>query len=251
MQTPVIVDELLYLVAKGCIVFELTRDVSDLRSAVRSLLSVSPVSLETPSMRNLIARAERIAHLDATVLLLGDPTPLPSKYMPPKAIAPTDTVLTFKPVVKKPVKRKTTYRGDLLAFMNKLAKIESNNNPKVVNRFGMMGKYQFSPRTLRLMGFKESKEEFLNNEQLQDSALVMYMKENRQILRNIIRKYDGTYHRGVYVTKSGILASAHLAGHGGVMAFFDPDKHDYATADANGTTVELYMTKFANYRIGF
>lgn len=193
-----------------------------------------------------------LAVIVTTVLLLGDPTPLPSKYLPPKTIAPTDTVLTYKPVAKKPVKKKnTTYRGDLLAFMNKLAKIESDNNPKVVNRFGMMGKYQFSPRTLRLMGFTESKEEFLNNEPLQDSALVMYMKENRHILRNIIRKYDGTYHRGVYVTKSGILASAHLAGHGGVMAFFDPEKHNYATADANGTTVELYMTKFANYRIGF
>jgi DNA-binding NtrC family response regulator len=72
VQSPVPVDELLYLVAKGCVMFELIRDVTDLRSAVRSLLSVSSVSLETPSMKLLIARAERIAGLDATVLLLGE-----------------------------------------------------------------------------------------------------------------------------------------------------------------------------------
>jgi hypothetical protein len=153
---------------------------------------------------------------------------------------------------KAPVKRKKpSYRGDLTDFMTKLAKIESDNDPRAVNRFGMMGKYQFSPRTLRLMGFKVSREEFLNNEELQDSALIAYMKENRRILSRIIRKYENTYVNGVYVTRSGILASAHLAGHGGVWAFFDPEKHSYATADANGTSVEMYMKKFANYHIGF
>lgn len=195
-----------------------------------------------------------LAVIVATVLLLGDPTPMPSKRI--QAVPPTDSSFVMKPIsntaTKAPVKRKKpSYRGDLTDFMVKLAKIESDNDPRAVNRFGMMGKYQFSPRTLRLMGFKVSREEFLNNEELQDSALISYMKENRRILSRIIRKYENTYVNGVYVTRSGILASAHLTGHGGVWAFFDPEKHSYATADANGTSVAMYMKKFANYHIGF
>lgn len=186
-----------------------------------------------------------------TVVLLGDPKPLPTKTL--RAIPPTDTTPVTQPISDKvkTTNKKPSYQGDLSAFMTKLAKIESNNDPRAVNRFGMIGKYQFSPRTLRLMGFTESRQEFLSNEQLQDSALITYMKENRRILNRVIRKYENTYVKGVYVTRSGILASAHLAGHGGVWAFFDPTKHHYATTDANGTSVKLYMQKFANYHIGF
>lgn len=190
----------------------------------------------------------------ATTLLLADTVNLPSKRV--HAFVPTDSSLVALQVANKKVTplnkhKKPSYRGDLDDFMVKLATIESDNDPRAVNRFGMMGKYQFSPRTLRLMGFKMTKEEFLNNEELQDSALVAYMKENRRILNRIIRKYENTYVNGVYVTRSGILASAHLTGHGGVWAFFDPENHSYATADANGTSVEMYMKKFANYYIGF
>ena len=184
-----------------------------------------------------------------TVVMLRSTNSAP---LPSKSIAATRIVAPPTPIKKKAIKRKIpTPRGDLSDFMIKLAKIESDNNPRAVNRLGMMGKYQFSPRTLRMMGFHESREEFLSNEQLQDSALVAYLKENRSILRNVIRRYENTWYRGVYITRSGILASAHLTGHGGVRAFFDPEKHNYATADANGTTVELYMKKFANYRLGF
>lgn len=191
----------------------------------------------------------------AVITIMGPPTPLPSKRL--AAVPPTDTVLTMmpfqaiKPFGTAKKKKRPSYKGDLGAFMRHLAKIESDNNPRAVNRFGMMGKYQFSPRTLRLMGVTASREEFLSNEELQDSAMVMYMKENRSILRKLIRQYEGTWHRGVYITKSGILAGAHLAGHGGVWAFFDPKNHKYKTSDANGTTVALYMTKFANYKVEF
>lgn len=156
---------------------------------------------------------------------------------------------TVKPFTKKSVI--TAQRGGLFAFMRKLSEVESDNTPTAVNRFGMLGKYQFSPRTLRLMGITVNKEEFLSNEALQDSALVMYLKENHRTLRPIIAKYDGTMYRGVYITKSGILASAHLMGHGGVWSFFDPSKYSYATADANGTSIEMYMRKFANYKLEF
>lgn len=169
----------------------------------------------------------------------------------PEVPVQIDTVPMKVSVKKKNRSTPSRRNGGLRAFMEQLAKIESDNNPRAINRYGMLGKYQFSPRTLRLMGFDVSHNEFLENESLQDSALIVYMKQNRRILRRVINQYDGTWHRGVYITKSGILASAHLVGSGGVRAFFEPDKHQYATADANGTTVELYMKKFANYHLGF
>lgn len=153
-------------------------------------------------------------------------------------------------IAVKVKKRKVSRRqGDLRAFMNRMAKIESDNNPRATNRYGMLGKYQFSPRTLRKMGVVVSREDYLSNEELQDSTMIMYLRENNRILRRIIQKYDGTVYQGVPITRSGILASAHLVGHGGVWSFFSPDKYDYATSDANGTSVGLYMKRFANYNL--
>lgn len=138
---------------------------------------------------------------------------------------------------------------DLHKFMHQMSMVESNNTLHAVNRFGMMGKYQFSPRTLKAMGIDVSQEEFLRNEELQDSAMVRLMKSNRRALRQIIARYHGKTVNGVYVTESGILAGAHLVGAGGVLAFFYPEKYSYNTVDGNGTSVVYYMNKFANYDI--
>lgn len=142
-----------------------------------------------------------------------------------------------------------TLRGDLKTFMNRMAKIESNNNPRATNRFGMLGKYQFHPLTLREIGIRTTRREFLNNEELQDSAMVKYMRANAYELRRVITRFEGKVHRGILVTKSGILAAAHLTGTMGVLTFFYPEKYRYRTRDANGATVQMYMRKFANYDI--
>ncbi len=47
-----------------------------------------------------------------------------------------------------------------------MAQRESDNTPHVVNRFGMMGKYQFDPRTVKVLGFNISKNQFLRNPEL-------------------------------------------------------------------------------------
>ena len=36
--------------------------------------------------------------------------------------------------------------------MNKMAKIESDNNSHAINKYGMLGKYQFHPATLKEIG---------------------------------------------------------------------------------------------------
>jgi hypothetical protein len=134
-------------------------------------------------------------------------------------------------------------------FLVKMARYESNHNPRAVNRFGMMGKYQFHPSTLRSLGIRVSQYRFLHDEALQDSAMLLYMKANAQELRPIIQRYSGTTHRGVFVTKSGILAAAHLSGTMGVHSFFKPKKYNYRLSDANGTSVQFYMKQFSQFNI--
>lgn len=140
-------------------------------------------------------------------------------------------------------------KKELITFLHRMARVESDNNPRATNRFGMLGKYQFHPHTIRSVGIRTTRKEFLNNEELQDTAMVRYMKANENELSDIIRKFDGKTVRGVKVTKSGILASAHLVGTMGVRSFFYPSKYHYKTKDANGTTVAMYMKKFANYNL--
>jgi hypothetical protein len=132
-------------------------------------------------------------------------------------------------------------------FMKKVAWIESENNHKIVNEFGMMGKYQFSPSTVRALGFKVSKKEFLNNPTIQDSVMVTYMRANHQDLSHYIKKYDGKMFSGIKVTRAGILAGAHFAGSGGVVSYFK--NGGTGASDARGTTVKKYMSYFSNFNL--
>lgn len=146
-------------------------------------------------------------------------------------------------------KVKYSYRGNLAEFMNRIAHFESNNDASVTNQYGYMGKYQFSMNTLKQIGFDVTKSEFLNNEDLQDSAMITLMNVNYKALQPIIKKYDGKYYNNILITTSGILAGAHLAGVGGILSYFNPSKYNYNTTDLNGATVELYLKKFSKYRI--
>jgi hypothetical protein len=142
-----------------------------------------------------------------------------------------------------------SHKTELEVFLDKLAEQESNNNHKVVNEFGMMGKYQFSRTTLRSIRPDVTREEFLNNPHLQDSIVVLYLKSNNKLLRRYIKQYDGRVFKGVKITQSGILAAAHLGGSGSVISWFNSDDHD-GLSDANGTTIRQYMVQFSGYKIG-
>ena len=150
-----------------------------------------------------------------------------------------------------------TLQGDLYVFLDAVAHRESNNKSYAVNRIGMLGKYQFSPKTLWQLGaqFKVTRQEFLDRGELQDSAMVQYLKDNRKILRDIIVEYEGKWYEGIYITESGLLAGAHLVGPHGLRAYFDSDytvkRGDRSirprTVDGNGTTVAEYIEKFSGY----
>ena len=131
-------------------------------------------------------------------------------------------------------------------FLNAVGFKESGNRYDIVNRFGYMGRYQFGKRTLRGLGFKASREEFLNSPEMQELAMYELLKTNKKYLRKYIEKYDGEVVHGVLVTESGLLAAAHLGGAGSVKKWFRTGK---VRKDGNGVKITNYMEKFSGYKL--
>jgi hypothetical protein len=163
----------------------------------------------------------------------------------------------INPIVKLPVKGITIIPTEPLkvgkielivtshqAFLDAIGFRESGNRYDIVNRYGYMGKYQFGRKTLRGLGFKMSKEEFLNSPLLQEQAMHALLKQNKRSLRKYIAKYDGKYIHGVLVTESGLLAAAHLGGAGSVKKWFRTGK---VRKDGNGVKITSYMERFGGY----
>ena len=163
----------------------------------------------------------------------------------------------INPIVKLPVKGITIIPTEPLkvgkielivtshqAFLDAIGFRESGNRYDIVNRYGYMGKYQFGRKTLRGLGFKMSKEEFLNSPLLQEQAMYALLKQNKKSLRKYITKYNGKYVHGILVTESGLLAAAHLGGAGSVKKWFRTGK---VRKDGNGVKITSYMERFGGY----
>lgn len=134
-------------------------------------------------------------------------------------------------------------------FLDDIGFRESSNNYKAVNQFGYLGKYQFGRATLNALGYDEvSNREFLANPSIQEEAMYALLSHNKKILRRQIEKYHGTTVNGIYITESGILAAAHLAGPGNVKKFF---RKGYEFHDGNGTKMTSYMVMFSDYKLEF
>ena len=134
-------------------------------------------------------------------------------------------------------------------FLEDLGMRESSGNYKAVNQFGYLGKYQFGRKTLNALGFDNvTNREFLENPSIQEEAMFALLLHNKNILRRTIKKYHNDTINGIYITESGILAAAHLAGPGNVKKFF---KKGYEFKDGNGTKMTSYLIKFSNYKLEF
>ena len=131
-------------------------------------------------------------------------------------------------------------------FLNAIGFKESGNKYNIVNRFGYMGRYQFGKRTLRGLGFKLSREEFLNSPEIQELAMYKLLQTNKKYLQKYIDEYDGEIVHGVLVTESGLLAAAHLGGAGSVKKWFRTGK---VRRDGNGVKITNYMEKFSGYKL--
>lgn len=156
--------------------------------------------------------------------------------IPPADIMPTTQVNELKE------------KKDRKKFLTDLGYSESRNDYTKVNKYGFMGRYQFSRATLKLLGIIVSKEEFLENPQLQEDAMFLLLIANKKNLRRHIKKYSNMTIKGISVSESGILASAHLVGSGRVKKWLKSNGKE-TKKDALGTSIESYMKRFGGYEL--
>jgi hypothetical protein len=165
-------------------------------------------------------------------------------------------VLTYCLITAKKVPQviegRTIYVSDetktMESFLEKLGQLESNSNYRIVNRFGYMGKYQISQTTLASIGLNINKDVFLSTPKLQEVAMQLLMKYNKNILSSYIGKYQNRTINEIYITESGLLAGAHLGGAGSVIKFLTKGE-DFK--DGNNVSVSKYIKKFGGYKVSF
>jgi len=167
---------------------------------------------------------------------------LPKLKQTPISVTPKKVSLTTTKVTKVKIVTK-----ELPDFLNQMGKRESSNRYNIVNQFGYMGKYQFGRKTLDKIGFKHvSNTQFLSSPSIQEAAMLQLLKSNKHTLRRQIKKYVNTHMHGVFITESGLLAAAHLAGAGNVRKFLRNGKNK---RDGLGTPLTEYLTKFSGYNL--
>lgn len=134
-------------------------------------------------------------------------------------------------------------------FMDRIASIETpGGGYQTVNRFGMMGRYQFSYETMRAVGINVSRTEFLENEELQDTAMARLMERNELELQDMIRRFEGRTVKGMRITRASIIAGAHFAGPNGVRAYLT-NSSEHGTIDGMGTSLKKYMSYFVDFHL--
>lgn len=138
-------------------------------------------------------------------------------------------------------------------FIDDLGKRESGNNWLSVNCIGCFGEWQFKESTVQYLGFKQvTLKKFKKNPEifppaLQRSALESLIKVNMALLKDYER-YIGKTINGVTVTKSGMIAAAHLGGAKSVRLFLKSGGR-LDKKDTLGTAISNYMRKFSFYDI--
>ena len=122
-----------------------------------------------------------------------------------------------------------------------------------INQIGCMGQYQFAPSTLKHLGYghitpdRFRKDPEIFPRELQFRLLVALVKCNEITLRHYM-SYVGETINGVEITKSGILAGAHLGGPQSVILYLQSHGR-INRGDMNGTTIQDYIKEFQGYNI--
>lgn len=172
--------------------------------------------------------------------------------------SPTDEIIIDETPITIIEEIPETKIKDLEDFLMDLGLRESSGRYNIVNSYGYLGKYQFSPALLWKLGFKVTRDEFLANPQLQRDAMVALLEHNKDILSDVITRFDGeifdeviktdstTYIETYTVTKSGILAAAHLIGPYRTRLFLE-DRIE--SKDGYGTNVTEYLYAFSGYTL--
>ena len=152
-------------------------------------------------------------------------------------------VVEFKAEIKTAEKIKVVNNNK--TFLSSLGRRESGNRWDIVNKWGYYGKWQLSRANIRKFCGCTTKE-YLKSPELQTKAMMGLLRHNKKNLRKQITKYSNTARHGVWVTESGMLAAAHLAGAGNVRKWLRNGKNP---KDKLGTSLEDYMTLFGGYNL--
>lgn len=148
---------------------------------------------------------------------------------------------------------KEVYVTDLKSYdelVDAVGFVESGNNWGIVNEFGMMGRFQFSPGTLKGIGINVEQEYFLNDTLLQLAAFKRLLFINKQHYQKYIDKWNGKKmpQDDVIMTESGILMAFHLKPSAAIK-YFESNCTDISDRDGNGTPVTVYIKKFSGYKL--
>ncbi|MCJ7448563.1 MAG: hypothetical protein MUO72_12815 [Bacteroidales bacterium] len=136
-------------------------------------------------------------------------------------------------------------------FVNDLGRRESGNNWLSVNRIGCFGEYQFAESTLRYLGYKKvtlkkfKADPNIFPREAQKDALKLLIKVNLHLLRG----YDhfiGDTIKGTVITKSGMIAAAHLGGAWTLKQYLNSNGR-INKKDVLGTSINDYLRKFCYY----
>ncbi|WDI32189.1 hypothetical protein PUV54_03155 [Hyphococcus flavus] len=171
----------------------------------------------------------------------------------------------------------SSYVGDVDDFYDALAQRESSGNASVENSYGYLGLYQMGePAMMDAQWYDEtapsetsandwigswltraqnnsvySKNDYLNRPGAQDVAVRQYHDRVAVYISALdLLRFEGDIINGVEITRSGLLAACHLLGCGTVEDYLEAPGSG-TPADAYGTTIEEYLSLFANYETDF
>lgn len=175
-------------------------------------------------------------------------------------------------------------RGNYNDFLSALARRETGaGNPtysNTNNQWGFIGKYQFGEGILIDLGYYKansyygqpgvdqnywrgtwtgqdgvkSKEDFLKNKNnvqekaIQESMQLRWSRIQAELNGRSINEFIGKQIRGIVITKSGLLAAAHLRGEKNVAKLLLKNQ---TSQDELGTSILDYLKEFAGYQVPF
>jgi penicillin-binding protein 2 len=126
---------------------------------------------------------------------------------------------------------------ELEKFLDHVAERESNNTPTVINRYGMLGKYQFSPLTIKGLGYTITKEEFLKkmkkacqapNSPRKESVFEKQMSaQTYATLQEKLYRFKGFFVQKRTVRRYPKPIAAHLLGYVGEIGKEQAEKEVY------------------------
>lgn len=167
--------------------------------------------------------------------------------------------------------------GSVDDFYDALAQRESGGNPSVENTYGYLGLYQMGePAMMDADWYEEnppsetaandwigawlaraqnngvfSKVSYLNKPAAQNVAVRHYHDRVAIYIQALdLLRFEGDNVNGIKITRSGLLAACHLLGCGTVEDYLEAPGMG-TPADAYGTTIEEYLSLFANYETDF